>query len=179
MSKSTRNVTPVAAGKYPTALAKPEVSGLLHSLETELWKARIAPDVEHEKYPGWVFLYFQTVDELDTFLRIVTRVETGDASLYRRILCSDQPLETSWRYEIFPVNPWQHEHVHLEYRASVFLPVSDVPEVLKRVLDHNRVWEDKRPETGRRTARCSGTSPAVTRAGGGRCPRPQALVAIA
>ena len=146
------------ADKQPGVLTVTEVRKLLASLDAELVKARIAPDVELEpdvepdvelqpnvelEEETEVFLYFKSVDELNRFLEIVTKVEPGKTSLYRRILCSNEPRDLAWSYEIFPVNVGRKMRgVCLEYRVGAFFPPSDLPEVLKRVKHHNDEWDD-------------------------------------
>lgn len=153
MSKSKKKTT--AADKQPTVLT--EVRKLLAALDAELLKARIAPDVELnvdvdpevELQPNVeleegteVYLYFGSFDGLNRFLEIVTKVEPGKNSLYRRILCSSESRDPAWSYEIYPVHSGREKYrVHLEYRVGVYFPVSDIPVVLGRLRDHNDSWE--------------------------------------
>jgi hypothetical protein len=139
VSKSKKK--PATADKQPAGLTKPEVRTLLLSLDAELTKARIAPDAELDD-DQQVYLYFTSVDHLNRFMEIITKVEPGETSLYRRIVCSEKPRVTGWSYHIFPVNVSDNkQHVRLEYRVGAFFPPSDLPEVLERVKQHNVEWD--------------------------------------
>lgn len=147
MSKSKKK--PGAADKQPSVLTEPEAHKLLASLDAELALARIDLGSLRSK-DEWVHLSLRSVTDLDRFLQIVTKVEPGKTSVYRRIIghdlgrvmASSDPLEISWRFDLYPVNAGHAENqVRLAYRVGVDIPSYDLAEVLKRVRDDHRIWQ--------------------------------------
>jgi hypothetical protein len=159
---------------------KERIDEMIAPLVREIWLADIRTVMScQETDRGVAWIEFAAVDDLARFLNVVAPYEEAADTVYDRVashLCVPAP-DGLWEYTPIPHDggsgdrdPLEGDPVDFDFTAGAYLPQSDIPQVLTRLVAHNQTHtrqdrneSDVSAASGRRDAANRG-SPAGSRA---------------
>lgn len=145
--------TPNHARPHPEVLVevgnrKEMIDEVIAPLIREIWLTGIRTVMScQETDPGVTWIEFAEVDELRRFLNIVAPYEEAADTVYDRVvsqLCVPAP-DGLWEYTLTPHDggsgdrdPLDGDPIDFAFTAGAYLPQSDIPLLLARLVAHNR-----------------------------------------
>jgi hypothetical protein len=133
---------------------KAEIDEQIAPIIREIWSAGLRTMMScQETDPGIAWIESEEINDLQRFLNIVATFEMSADTIYDRAvshLCVP-PQEGLWEYDVTPhdadgisvEDDQDGRLVDFYFSAGVYLPQSDLPSILVRLIEHNRVSAQK------------------------------------